>query len=81
MRKKIQLLTTRVLAAAAAGALIASSLTAGPASAASTFTQTDLVRTTNAFLNSYYINGGDFKTSGSDSSAIHFWEASSSGRP
>ncbi|MEU1534708.1 glycoside hydrolase family 76 protein [Streptomyces fagopyri] len=46
------------------------------ASAASTFNQSDLVRTMNAYLNNYYINGGDFKTTLTDSGAIHFWEAS-----
>jgi predicted alpha-1,6-mannanase (GH76 family) len=60
----------------AAGALLVTALPAGSASAASTFTQSDLVRTTNAFLSTYYINAGDFRTSRSDGGAIHFWEAS-----
>jgi predicted alpha-1,6-mannanase (GH76 family) len=74
MTKRIHLRTATALAATAA--LLVSTLSAGPASAASTFTQSDLVRTTNAFLNAYYLDGGDFRTSGSDAGAIHFWEAS-----
>ncbi len=39
------------------------------------FTQSDFTRCFNAFMNNYYINAGDFKTSLTDSGAIHFWEA------
>jgi predicted alpha-1,6-mannanase (GH76 family) len=72
MPKRIRLSTATALTVA----LMVSALPGGPVAAASTFTQADLVRTTNAFLTADYINGGDFRTSGTDSSAIHFWEAS-----
>lgn len=73
----------RTHALRATGVVLASAMVTGgfvagatEAGAASTFSQSDLVRTTNSFLTNYYINAGDFKTDLSDTSAIHFWEAS-----
>lgn len=74
MRNRIHPRTATALVAT--GALLAGAPVASPAHAASTFSQADLVRTTNAFLNTFYVNGGDFRTSRSDSNAVHFWEAS-----
>jgi hypothetical protein len=64
------------LAVATAVALAAAPIASPTAQAASTFTQPDLVRTMNSFLATYGIDGGDFATSQTDDSAIHFWEAS-----
>jgi predicted alpha-1,6-mannanase (GH76 family) len=56
--------------------LAAAPISPPKAAAESTFTQPDLVRTMNSFLATYGIDGGDFTTSQTDDSAIHFWEAS-----
>ena len=73
-----QTLIRRTVGAALAAAvtLTTASALAPGARAASTFTQPDLVRTTNAFLAAYGIDGGDFRTDRGNAQAIHFWEAS-----
>lgn len=58
------------------GGFLAGASPASAASTAATFNRADLVRTTNSFLGNYSIDAGDFKTDLSNTSAIHFWEAS-----
>jgi predicted alpha-1,6-mannanase (GH76 family) len=76
MRSKRLLWKVGGLAVAAAVGLAAAPIAPSKAEAASTFSQADLVRTMNSFLATYGVDGGDFTTSQTNDSVIHFWEAS-----